>query len=367
MPRAAHQREMVNQSDISVIVQGPLYGEHTEECLRSVRKLLPDAELILSTWEGSEVPALWPQPDVLLLNKDPGSVDYTQHYPEGFIRVFIANIRNFNRQLVSTLQGLRHASRPYALKIRTDSVLTGTGFLDVYDRYPRRGRELALFRERVVSTEAFSPQRNRATFFVQDFAYFGRNDDLQLYYNVPHVPHQDDPAMDFKRLARDYLLQAEEYLCTQAFRKVGRIAARHGFLTTPEDVQNASIFILNNFIPLTFQQFGYDLPRYPEWGPIFSRSCNTRPFDFNSLIRVSLEEWENWYNRSFKAGPPEPSQETLQKAILHKALTDFAREKGLLSNPFLFDIRVLAVHQVIHLEFRDWLDEQIEAAERAMG
>ena len=46
---------MINSKDISVVVQGAIDKENTPKCLESIRKYLPDAEIILSTWEGSEV------------------------------------------------------------------------------------------------------------------------------------------------------------------------------------------------------------------------------------------------------------------------------------------------------------------------
>ena len=106
---------MILSKDISVVVQGPIHTQDnlTKRVLESVRTHLPDAELILSTWKGSNVDGL--DCDVLLLNDDPGAIN---------------GRNNVNRQIVSTRNGLQKATRTYAVKLRTDMQLTGTGFID---------------------------------------------------------------------------------------------------------------------------------------------------------------------------------------------------------------------------------------------
>ena len=41
----------IDTNDISVVVQGAIDQINTPKCLRSIRKRLPGAEIILSTWE----------------------------------------------------------------------------------------------------------------------------------------------------------------------------------------------------------------------------------------------------------------------------------------------------------------------------
>lgn len=120
---------------ISVIVQGPIHPQEslTKRVLESVRTHLPNAELILSTWKGSDVSGL--DCDVLLLNDDPGAINGNN---------------NVNRQIVSTRNGLQKASRQYAVKLRTDTLLTGTGFLEVFDRDTERREDFKVFQHKVV-------------------------------------------------------------------------------------------------------------------------------------------------------------------------------------------------------------------------
>ena len=92
----------INTNDISVVVQGAIVPNLTAACLLSVREHLPGAEIILSTWIGMDVSNL--SYDILLLNKDVGTVKYDFIYN---------NFNNCNRQLYSTQQGLIKVSKKY--------------------------------------------------------------------------------------------------------------------------------------------------------------------------------------------------------------------------------------------------------------
>ena len=46
---------MIDSNDISVIVQGAINKNETTKCLQSIRQYLPGAEILLSTWDGSNI------------------------------------------------------------------------------------------------------------------------------------------------------------------------------------------------------------------------------------------------------------------------------------------------------------------------
>ena len=101
---------MIDPKDISVVVQGPVVGKPdwppskrlTERCLASIRRHLPGAEIILSTWAGSPVDGL--DFDRLVECQDPGGVLLHEHKGR---KIFF----NCSRQIVSTREGLRAATR----------------------------------------------------------------------------------------------------------------------------------------------------------------------------------------------------------------------------------------------------------------
>lgn len=170
---------LISSSDISVVVQGPIHRQEnlTRRVLESVRAYLPESEVILSTWKGSDATGL--SYDVLLLNDDPGAINGNN---------------NVNRQIVSTRNGLEKASRKYAMKLRTDTLLTGTGFLDAFERYPERRDDFKVFEHKVVIPTLYTRNPLRALFYSalsyyffhpSDIFQFGLKTDLWLLWNIP--------------------------------------------------------------------------------------------------------------------------------------------------------------------------------------
>ena len=166
----------IDTNDISVVVQGAVDKYITPLCLASIREHLPGAEIILSTWEGTNVEGL--DYDQVLLNKDPGGYDYwNQEYTiKG----------NTNRQIYSTIQGLRTAKGKYAAKVRTDFVFESAGFISWFNKYPARNDEYSFFESKVICCDNFSrdPRYQHRLRFLRlvlhpsDFFFFGYKDDL---------------------------------------------------------------------------------------------------------------------------------------------------------------------------------------------
>jgi hypothetical protein len=169
---------MISDKDISVVVQGPIHKQDnlTKRVLESVRTHLPNAELILSTWKGSDVDGL--DCDVLLLNDDPGAI----------------NGYNVNRQIVSTRNGLQKATRTYAVKLRTDTQLTGTGFIDAFDKYPERREDFKVFERKIVIPTIYTRNPfhlNPYLFHPSDIFHFGLKSDMLLLWNIPMATESD--------------------------------------------------------------------------------------------------------------------------------------------------------------------------------
>lgn len=175
---------MVVSGEISVVVQGAVAGKPTDppekrltdRCLRSVRRHLPDAEIILSTWRGSDVAGL--TFDKLVFSDDPGATPLDVRRTPN----------NINRQIVSTSAGLKIVERPFAVKLRTDFELLGDRFLSYFGKYSARAAEARIFRERVVTSTIFSinPRRFAAMpFHPSDWFFFGLTEDLRNLWDIP--------------------------------------------------------------------------------------------------------------------------------------------------------------------------------------
>jgi hypothetical protein len=163
--------------EVSVVVQGPA-GPHLQDVLGSVRRFLPAAELVLSTWRGTGGEAA--DVDVLVESDDPGSVPYWPGNPRPV---------NTNRLLRSTREGVRAAQRPHVLKLRSDTPLTGSGFLDWWGAHPRRSADLVVFRRRVltISVATRPASMDNHLFHPSDCVQFGLREDLLHLWSTPEV------------------------------------------------------------------------------------------------------------------------------------------------------------------------------------
>ena len=101
-------KHSIEGKDISVVVQGYV-SEETKFLLYSIRKYLPEAKIIVSTWDYCCVEG-WDY-DVLVLNSDPGAIPC--EIWDNFTRV-----NNGNRQILSTKNGIDKVTTKYTLKLR---------------------------------------------------------------------------------------------------------------------------------------------------------------------------------------------------------------------------------------------------------
>ena len=265
---------MLNTEDISVIVQGAINKEETPKCLKSVRKFLPNAEIILSTWEGSDVSALDGLYDILLLNKDPGAAYYYKN-ENG------SKLNNLNRQLFSTQEGLKKASRTYAMKIRSDIILNSDAFLKYFDCYPKRDEKYSLFKHKILTSSICSrfvyndyvignriPEIKMA-FHISDWWLLGLKEDIDLYFSAPLVKEPNfsdyykreenkDKFNPYIFLEECYLQYApEQYFAVKCFeRNFDDIKIEHAGDITDEKFEQYRKYIINNFIFTEFCESG---------------------------------------------------------------------------------------------------------------
>jgi hypothetical protein len=251
--------EAIAPHDVSVVVQGPWHGDFTPRCLSSLKAALPGAETILSIWKGDPgfPGAHAVAADTVLLNDDPGPLDIAGVLsPEVERRTNIV-LTNIDRQVVSTRNGLMAATRPYALKLRTDMMVEHTGFIDYFQRFRAVPRSFRLLDERVVTTNARSPRRNFC-FFIQDFSHFGRTGDLRELWSAPlHPSRAELLAMPLdEREAR--LLVPEQHVLVTCLRRLSRMAVpmRNALDSSAELAGLTESTIANNFVCLDVHRFG---------------------------------------------------------------------------------------------------------------
>ena len=270
---------MLSSKNISVIVQGAINKEETPKCLKSVREFLPDAEIILSTWEGSDVSVLEGLYDVLLLNKDPGCGYYYKN--ENGIKC-----NNLNRQLVSTQEGLKRATRTYAMKIRSDIILTSDKFLKYFNTYPKRDENYKLFKNKILTSTVCArfgfrdyAEGNRIksvniAFHPSDWWFFGLKEDLIKYFDIDLVKEPEFSSYykleENKDKFNPYIYMeehnakfaAEQYIAAECFRKNCGINIEHGGDVSNDIIEQSRKYMINNFIFLEYSESGIYFNKY---------------------------------------------------------------------------------------------------------
>lgn len=267
---------MINSKDITVIVQGVIDKKETPKCLKSIRKHLPKAEIILSTWEGSNVSDLTGLYDILILNKDPGAI-----IMEEFSDKVLYN--NMNRQLLTTKEGLKKASRKYALKLRSDLILTSDNFLKYFDEFKYRTDNYKLFERKIIVPVLFTRfnkkcnklhERIKIPFHISDWWLFGLREDLNKYFSdtelveEPYFTRYFNYEENKNKLTpydkAKFKFAPEQYFGYSCFsRNFNDIYMEDAADYTDELMEKFRKCLINNFIVLEFAQSGIYLNKYP--------------------------------------------------------------------------------------------------------
>lgn len=291
----------VDIKDISVVVQGGIDAKLTAFCLKSIRRLLPTAEIVLSTWENSNVDGL--DYDILILNKDPGGVICDPTWK-------IMN--NVNRQIESSKNGLKAASRRFALKIRSDIELVGLNFISAWGIYDAdRAESCRVFKNRIIINNLYcaDPYHTKFLFHMSDWVQFGLREDVLKLWDIPLQSNYDmgkywedkeRPEMDpvptwFSRYT------PEQYIWTECLRKNG-ISFSFEYHTdfSDENLSISELSFANNFVILDYKDFGirflkfdpykWDYTkqyRHASWLLIYKKYC------FPSFVIPMKYAWHN--------------------------------------------------------------------------
>lgn len=251
---------MIKSSEISVVVQGPIYKEATQKCLNSIREILPEAEIILSTWEDSDTQGL--DYDIVIFNKDPGSTPLFRNNPK--------NVQNnMNRQILSAKEGIKKAKRKYCLKYRSDLELKNDKFLNFFGKYKERNSNWKILKERVITNYATHPYYR--AFHPTDLTCFGLTEDVIKIWDIPLS--DDYNSNYFLNNSYPEIVQspfhpivpkigAEMYIWTSFLKKYTNefedFDFRHNWDGRKENVLLTELTIANNLLVLDRKDFDFN-------------------------------------------------------------------------------------------------------------
>lgn len=261
----------ISTHEFSVVLQGPVLGKPadtdekqlTRRCIASIRQHLPGAEIIISTWKGEDASHL--DFDKIVYNDDPGAITYNDHELN---KVY----NNNNRQIVSTLAGLKQATRKYAVKIRGDFYLENAGFIDYLNRYEQYGNQKLLSSRIVTLTYFFrNPEKVPLLYHISDLFQAASTADLLELWDIPLQPEPETTrAFDYTtQFANDpyrynqYKMRyaSEQYIWFAFTRKKGLDLSLKYFCEVPWNLIGKSVqSIIDNFVILSPQQLGLCLP-----------------------------------------------------------------------------------------------------------
>lgn len=274
----------IDSKDISIIVQGQLFkseNNSTLDVLQSIQKYYPNAEVILSTWVGSEIsPQYQSLCDQIVLSDDPG--DGTYGKPP----------LNINRQIVSSKTGIDKATRTYAIKTRTDLIFTSDSLASFMALKLKRTPEFSLGFGHICVAD-FSTRSHisglKVPFWVCDFVYAGRKEDVTKIFDVNLYTKNDfeyyltHPKPDYMYRQSDVFQYTPETYFAYNYLKQGRdIPFENSYDNNSIAMKLYNNLFINNFIVLGEKQLGitslkYNLPihpprkimTYPRWAMLY--------------------------------------------------------------------------------------------------
>ena len=228
--------ETVSPRDITFVCTGKIIGKGryaTARSLRSVRKYFPEAEIVLSTWEGEDLSGLDGLYDRLVLNKKM-EPEYSAHLESCPWKA----PNTYDLQQYSVNRGLKACRTKYAVRWRTDFVLQNGDFLKNYNTFNRLfdmyEADCRIFEQRVLihKTLTVNPHAPDLAFAQHpaDLFHFGLTEDLLRLWDGRPMPKgvydffcrgagQPNPC----RFASRYII--EQYLWVALLEKAGKAAA----------------------------------------------------------------------------------------------------------------------------------------------
>lgn len=278
----------INYKDISVVVQGLIVGKidgapntkHTLICLKSIRKHLPGATIILSTWKGSNVEGL--DYDILVENEDPG------------MNMMGEYLSNCFRQVVSTRNGLDKCQTKYSIKIRSDIELQSTNFINLFSKYSNLpfDEQYRVLKQRVVIMTTCNPHRRyKLPFTASDWFYFGTTEDLKDIFNIDLVEKHgyiSDKAGQKYLATNPYY--PEQYMWTQFLSKHKDLSFTHSEDISHNNIELSERYFANNAIMLNARQIKIKWLKFP--GKAYSQTpslSNSGLYTFNEYKKILNE------------------------------------------------------------------------------
>ncbi|WP_449567280.1 WavE lipopolysaccharide synthesis family protein [Lelliottia nimipressuralis] len=261
---------------LSIVMQGPVReGDRVlPDVLRHIhrtRLIFPEAELIVSTWHATPVAdqALYQMLASdgvrLVLSDDPGALSASDGQ--------MVYHTNLNRMLRASQAGLAAATRPLAVKIRTDTWLSERRLLLLLDSYiltskegVPRNPEYRVFRARVINASWFARDARGSLPYLYhpgDILLAGLTEDIRLFFSAPEATASLFHPDTMPGLWSAWRYVPEQWCWVHAIAAVtGTSPWPGGFDYREADIVNSEQYYLANFVPFSPGTLGLHWPKY---------------------------------------------------------------------------------------------------------
>lgn len=266
-----------SSKDVSIVIQGGLTTDlrAVSNCIRSARESFPDSEIVVSTfdvWAPKEDKLAAIGADRVVVSKDPGPLKSGNS----------GRIDNTNRMIASSFAGLINCSRPIALKLRSDSIVTHGNIIPLWDevrhfdsKFHRSGK---VFKSRIIASSIFSRRYYNpevlSPYHVSDWQFFGWTDDILRYFDRKPLDERgyssyfpDGHATLFKHdftslSARTFRMAPEAAILSDLAAEHGGPEYRDVESATEEVIDHADDFVRGNFAFLDPFTYGVLTTKY---------------------------------------------------------------------------------------------------------
>jgi hypothetical protein len=275
----------INSEDLSFVVQGPV-SEHTNLALKSIRENFPKSEIILSTWEGSNINGL--DFDQICLSKDPGSV----------MRDFNNKIlMNVNRQIISTQEGMKKASRKFSIRTRSDVSFKNSKLLERLDNsfsFNAYDNEYKFLNSRVliINFTTVNPNSDlKMPYHYCDWLFVGCTKDVENIFNIDLCPEEEyaqwylereKPSLNNRESFDRY--STETYIIMKFIEKYLDIKFEHSFDILNNNIEISEKVLANNFVLHTMNSVGMQPLKYKKYFMSMPHS-------------YTINQWKKLYNK----------------------------------------------------------------------
>lgn len=252
------------QNELTFIVQGPTYGNKGEKfaqySCKSIRSFFPNSTIILSSWVGQNIQNI--DFDKLVLSQDPGAevvIDSSK------------TLNNVNRQIVSTLAGIKSSETKYTIKIRSDLIFINDNMLSVLNKRPVKKNKFPedLLEEYVVVSNVTTINPTVSLVLPHhpcDWIYAGLTKDLHRIWDIELMPkswfryYSNNPWPKDVWHETNYLslFRPESYIWSSFLKKYKKINFMNSFDSSPTNISNSNKFIALNLMIQTNKSIGIE-------------------------------------------------------------------------------------------------------------